>query len=76
VRASAPRSVQVRASLGRPFWRHSPFHAGAATSLSGARASAEPAPVPASMEEAKVVEGEAAPLPEEAIVAKSRLEGW
>jgi hypothetical protein len=41
---------------------------GSAVSLSGARASAEPAPVPTEAEGAEVVEGEAAPLPVEAVV--------
>jgi hypothetical protein len=46
-----------------------PSEQGSAASLSEARTSAEPAPVPASVEEAEVMEGEAARLPKEAIVA-------
>jgi hypothetical protein len=41
---------------------------GPVASLSGARASIEPAPIPAEAEEAEVVEEEVAPLPAEAII--------
>jgi hypothetical protein len=61
-----PRSAP--ASVG-PYGDVAPSALGPTTSLSRARASTKPAPVPASVEEAEVVEGEAAPLPVEAVIA-------
>jgi hypothetical protein len=58
----------VLASMG-PSSSAVPSTQGPVASLSGARASAEPTLVPASVEEAEVVEGEVAPLLEEAVVA-------
>jgi hypothetical protein len=61
-----PRSVPALVS---PSSDTAPSAQGSAASLSGPRASAELAPVPASVEEVEVVEGEVTPLPEEVVVA-------
>jgi hypothetical protein len=61
-----PRSAP--ASVG-PSSGAAPSVQGPVASLSGVWASAEPAPIPASVEEAEVVEGEVAPLPVEVVVA-------
>jgi hypothetical protein len=53
----------VPASVG-PSGGTVPSTQGPTTSLSGARASAEPAPIPTSVEEVGAVEGEVAALPE------------
>jgi hypothetical protein len=55
-------------ALAGPSGGAAPSAQGSVASLSGARASAEPAPIRASTEETEVVEGEAAPLPMEVIV--------
>jgi hypothetical protein len=61
------RSRSMPASAG-PSGGAAPSVQGPTSSLSGARASAKPAPVLASTKEAEIVEGEAAPLPVEAVV--------
>jgi hypothetical protein len=82
VRAGFSPKVMFRsvpASVG-PSSILAPSAQGPTVSLSGARASAEPAPVPALTEEAEVVVGEAAALPVEAVVipagAPTRTPQW
>jgi hypothetical protein len=57
---SAPASTGPSGGVARPT-------RGPAASLSGARLSVEPPPVPASVEEAGTVEEEVIPLPQEAV---------
>jgi hypothetical protein len=60
--------AQFHASLHGPFRQCNPYLAGPAASLSGARASTKPVPIPVEAEEAEVVEEEVVPLPAEAAV--------
>jgi hypothetical protein len=68
--ASAPEvGPSPMLALADPSGAAVPTAQGPASSLSGAWASAEPTPIPALVEEAGCVEGEVAPLPEEAVGA-------